>query len=108
MVGVRSQAITQVKEKRVGSIFGWVTASPWPARIETLSGGYFSETADWRLTLFDGRHYWPRFSTVFPPEKKKFDLTRSNLDLVRSDSLFTSDITRSDWLWVDLTRYNQI
>ena len=43
-----------------------------------------------------------------PPAKKKFDLTRSNLDLVRSDNLFTLDITRSDWHWLDLARYNQV
>ena len=33
--------------------------------------------------------------------EKKFDLTRSY-------NLFTPDITRSDWLWLDLARYNQI
>ena len=54
VVGVRYQAITQVKQFGAESLLGWVTASPRPAYQNAERQVIFSETVDWGQTLLRG------------------------------------------------------
>ena len=64
VVGVRCQAITQVKQLFAGSVLGWVTAGPRPAHRNAEREVIFQRLVDWRQTLLNGRTYRHRFSAV--------------------------------------------
>ena len=68
VVGVRSQAITQVKQLRAGPVLGslgWVTVGPRPAHRNAEWHVIFQRLVDWRQTLLNGQLYRHRFSAVF-------------------------------------------
>ena len=47
MVGVRCQAITQVKQLGAGSVLGWVTTGPRPVNRNAEREVIFLEILDW-------------------------------------------------------------
>ena len=65
VLGVRYQAVIQVKQSGVGSVLGWVTAGPRPAYRNAEREVIFSEPVDWGQTLLNGWLYRHRFSAVF-------------------------------------------
>ena len=64
MVGVRYQAVTQVKQLGAGSVLGWVTASPRPAYRNAEREVISSGTVYWGQTLRNSQLYRHRFSAV--------------------------------------------
>ena len=57
VVGVRCQAITQIKQLFAGSVLGWVTAGPRPAHRNTEREVMFQRLLDWGQTV-----NWPTVS----------------------------------------------
>ena len=54
VVGVRCQAITQVKQLFAGSVLGWVTAGPRHAHRNAEREVIFQRLLDWGQTLLNG------------------------------------------------------
>ena len=62
VVGVRCQAITQVKQLFAGSVLGWLTAGPRLAHRNAEREEIFQRLVDWGQTLLNGRLCRPGFS----------------------------------------------